>query len=224
MKFLDTCVVQMLADKRDSLRRTYKYRANEIRSSLKKEGGEFAVPMAALGEAIIKIRDKNGIRSEEPLLELHRLLSAEVLKPYYIRNAYDTYQMARDIVRGTDDARDNISPMDALIVASAIAEPMCSTLVTSDKSLISNDTISRISLDYREEKGYAVLNITDLPSIIHRRLCLDRNKREHAELSVPSSSPRPPSAPGTRDMRRSSTHRPPWTPPRPPPARRPHRP
>ena len=168
LMFLDTCVLQMFADSRDILRKRYSIRTGSIDSSLRKNRGALVAPMAAFGEVICKIRDKNGGRSVETLVELNRLLDRCIIVPFYIKNGYDTFGVAKKMTERNPDERDNISPMDAFIIASAITEPRCRTLLTSDSTLTFNPRLSEIANDYREQHGYDPFSIRNVDEILKK--------------------------------------------------------
>lgn len=126
------------------------------------------IPVSALGEVISKIRDKKRDRAPEALLEIIRLLDADVVAPLYIRNGYDTYNLAKEMSNTVRDRRDFISPMDALIVASAVTEPMCSAFLTSDKTLISDEDLPLIANDYREQHGFGRFTIRGVAGLFKK--------------------------------------------------------
>ena len=165
---LDTCVMQMFADSRDALRSRYGIRAGNIESSLRRNHERFMIPVAALGEVISKIRDKKRDRAPEALTEIIRLLDADVVAPLYIRNGYDTYNLAKEMSSSVRDGRDYISPMDALIIASAVTEPVCSAFVTSDKTLASDSKVFLIANEYREQYGYNQFKVKDIDEILKK--------------------------------------------------------
>ena len=150
------------------MRKQHSIRTNKIESYLGRNHGIIGIPMAAFGEAICKVRDKRKDGSLEVFSELIRLLDAGVITPFYIKDGYNTYDVARKVAEPGWDARDNISPMDALIVASAIAEPSCTLLVTSDQTLTFNSKVSRIAREYREQRGYSPFKIKDVDVILKR--------------------------------------------------------
>ena len=158
----------MFADFKGSARRDYGIRMNGIENSLIKNHGLLGIPMPALGEAICKIRDKCKDRASDVLLEMNRLMDKGIITPYYIQNAQETYGLASRVSIETEDDRDQISPMDALIVAAAAVDPKCSVLYTTDSTILTDVTLSEMIDGWREDKGYKNLAIQDISGIIKK--------------------------------------------------------
>ena len=78
--------------------------------------------MPAFGEAICKIRDKSKGNAENAMLEMNRLMDVGFLAVRYLSNPYEIYGLARELSRSVNDQRDAVSPMDALILASATVD------------------------------------------------------------------------------------------------------
>ena len=156
----------MFSNHRDPLRKYYKIRGNKAEGSLIRNHPELKIPMPALGEVLCIIRDKCSDRSEDVIKEMNRLLDTGIVGTAYIHNANDLFSFANSITKETNDDRDQISPMDALIVATATTNPECSTLYTTDSVLLTNAGISDMIYDWRNNKNYDSLRIRDISEII----------------------------------------------------------
>ena len=65
-----------------------------------------------------------------------------------------------------DDSRDQISPMDALITGSAIADERCNTLYTTDDTLLMDlQAIDEIDL-YREQRGMTKFHVASIFDVL----------------------------------------------------------
>ena len=103
--------------KDDVLRDLFGINKGRIDSILKNK--TFCIPMVSLGEAFHQIRKKDPKCYSEPLNELNRLLDSGYLVTRYINDSTSTFSLAKEISAEVRDRRDQISPMDALIVSSA---------------------------------------------------------------------------------------------------------
>ena len=159
----------MFADSKDSLRKDYNLRGSKIDAMLKRHD-QLALPMPAFGETICKIRDKTGSNFQTVVSEIDRLIETNVVKTVYLQKASETYAIAKDLSVSMDDDRDQISPMDALIVASATTDPCCNIFYTTDSRLISDARVSEIIDEWREDRdGYERLSIRGISSILKAR-------------------------------------------------------
>ena len=167
LRYLDTCVLQMFIDQKDPLRYGYGIRYNsKIESSLiSRNRGTLCVPMPALGESICKVKDKCEGRESEIMTEHYRLLDS-VLHICYIRDAPDTFGLAKTLPKDVSDDRNRMSPMDALITATATVDPDYSVLYTTDSKLLSDARVSEIIDDWRSGRGYIPLSTRDVSDII----------------------------------------------------------
>ncbi len=159
--------MKMFIDRKDSARKDMGVRGNDIEKSLKKHN-QLAIPMPAFGETICKVMDKCGDDSEEVLSEMHRLIKRGVVIPCYIKpeDASDVFTIAKKLSTIICDDRDKISPMDALIAASATADTRCSTFYTMDSTLLSVSEASEIIDKYRDEKEHSRLEICHIDAIL----------------------------------------------------------
>ncbi|MBO4552225.1 MAG: hypothetical protein J5673_03395 [Candidatus Methanomethylophilaceae archaeon] len=168
LRYLDTCVMQMFADHRDPLRKYYNIRSNEIESSLIRNHGTLCISMPSLGESFCKIKDKCKGYELEIMEEINRLLDKTICVRY-IRDAQETFGLAKRLSEDVDDDRNRVSPMDALIIATATVDPDCTTLYTTDSLLLSDARISEIINDWRENRGYRPMIIGEVYEIIKKR-------------------------------------------------------
>ena len=166
MSYIDTCILQVFSDRKDSLRKDYEIGSKKIDSLLKNKSECLCIPMPALGEAICMIRRKAKDRSIDVITELYRLIDADVLTVCYLNNAYDTFAIAKELSERVDDDRDWVSPMDAFIAASAVVDGNCTTLYTTDQNLISNYRVSDIIQRWRDKNDYPELQIRDIPDLL----------------------------------------------------------
>lgn len=163
MSYVDTCVVMMSVNKDDELRKKIGVGRGDIDSILR--NGSFCIPMVALGESLHMIRQKNPRDYEESLSELNRLLDKEFFETRFLKNPESTFTIARDLCSFSKDERDSISPMDAIIIASATTDGNCTSLYTSDTRLLSNGVVSEEVDDWRQSHGYgdmSIRNVTEL--------------------------------------------------------------
>ena len=160
--------MQMFADQKDRLRNHYNIRQNSgIEKSLKKTRPILMIPMPAIGEVFCKIREKSK-DSKGAILEMNRLFDDNIVSPAYLNDGEEIFALAKKISKIMDDDRDQISPMDALIAATAAVDKNCDYLYTTDNMLISNITILDVIKEWRSENGYSQLNITDITEIVRR--------------------------------------------------------
>ena len=157
----------MFIDQKDPLRYGYGIRySSKIESSLiSRNRGILCVPMPALGEVICKVKDKCDGRESEIMTELYRLLD-NTIHIRYIRDASDTFGLAKAFSKDVSDDRNRISPMDALITATATVDPDCSVLYTTDSILLSDARVSEIIDDWRCNNEYGSMSIRDVSDII----------------------------------------------------------
>lgn len=162
--------MKMFIDRKDSARKDNGIRGNDIEKSLKNHN-QLALPMSAFGETICKVMDKCGEDSESVLLEMHRLMKKNVVIPCYIKSEYasDVFTIAKNLSIIKCDDRDRISPMDALIAASATVDQRCTTFYTMDSTLLSVSEASEIIDGYRDEKDYSHLDICHIDTILRIR-------------------------------------------------------
>ena len=155
----------MFIDKRDQLRNE-KIGRKPIEAMLKSSAKRVAVPMPALGEAIHKVREKAKDRSREVFEELNRLLDNGIIEVRFVRNANATFHIAQELSKDTMDDRDSISPMDALIAASAATDPQCKLFIPNDSRLLLDGNVSEILNNWRSENRLTGLQINDDSKII----------------------------------------------------------
>ena len=159
----------MFADQKDILRNQYGIRLNnEIEKSLKKAHPFLMIPMPAVGEVFCKIRDKRK-DSQEAILEMNRLFDSKVVSPAYLKDGEEVFALAKEISKKMDDDRDQISPMDALIAAAATVDKNCVYLYTTDNTLMSDITILDTINEWRSERKYPQLKITEITNILVKR-------------------------------------------------------
>lgn len=156
----------LFIDEGDVLRNAANIRRGKIDHILGRNK-RFCIPMVALGETIHMVRSKHpGKDNYGPILEeLHRLLDSGFLEVRFINDPEATFRMAREISTMYQDSRDRISPMDALIVASAATDQGCVSLYTADSQLISNSNLSGRIYDWRSDAGYNQMNIESVSNL-----------------------------------------------------------
>ena len=154
----------MFIDTKDPLR-PEGTRWKKIENVLKKNVKQIAVPMPAFGEAFCKIRDKAEGRIHDVREELDRLINANYIKIRYLRNGTDLFNIAAKLSKKNNDDRNNVSPMDALILASALTEPECTTFVTTDTTLLMNSDILELVEEWRSNNNMHELKIVDVNAI-----------------------------------------------------------
>lgn len=123
-------------------------------------------PMAAFGEAICKVRDTCRDDIMQTMTEMNRLMDEGFFNVMYISNPSAVFRIAKDLSAGRKDGRDEISPMDALILASAVCEKDCDTFYTSDIKLLRDTNVQEIVCNERMDLGYEPLNIREVVEIL----------------------------------------------------------
>lgn len=139
-------------DRKDGYSKKTGMGSKAAESMLKRSHPIFGVPMPAFGEAICKTREK-GRGSEEMFCEMSRLMDMGFIVPMYIRNPEDTYGLARTMCTSRDDDRALISSMDGLILATAAANPECTSFYTTDSKLLKDPELHSLLGDYRVSIG-----------------------------------------------------------------------
>ena len=156
----------LFIDERDVLRRDANMKRGKIDQILGKNK-RFCIPMAALGEAVHMVRKKHpGKDKYGPILEeLNRLLDSGYLEVRFISDPEATFSLAREISTMYQDPRDRISPMDALIVASAATDQDCVSFYTADSQLISNSNLTGLIYQSRSDAGYNQMKIGSVSNL-----------------------------------------------------------
>ncbi len=154
----------MFINKNDSLRRVYDINRKPADVLFGKH--KFALPMPAMGELICKTRDKHPDDYKDSLDEMCRLIDRGFLDVRFISNATDVYGMAKDLVREPQDSRDRISPMDALILATAVTDQDCESFYTTDSKLIYDARVHEITNDYRDSLGFKKMRVADISDLL----------------------------------------------------------
>ena len=156
----------MFVNRDDSLRKDFdigsKYAENCVRKNIR----SLCVPMPAFGEAICKIRDKSKENAEDSMLEMNRLMDAGFLTVRYLSNPYEIYGLARELSKGVNDPRDAVSPMDALIIASATVDQDCRSFYTTDAKLFTECRVKDTVSEWRENLGFDTMAILQLSKIL----------------------------------------------------------
>lgn len=155
----------MLINRNDGLRESLNLGPRSAEYIFRRNHPDFGVPMPAFGEAICKVREK-GNRSEELLIEMNRLMNASFVKPRYITDPDTVYRLARELCAEKKDGRDAISPMDGLILATAMADPECRFFYTSDTKLSYNSDVLNLVSDFRSEAGSPPLAIHQIKKAV----------------------------------------------------------
>ena len=166
MKFIDTCGVMLFINRDDALRRHYNLGKKEAESCVAKNEKQFCIPMPALGEAVYKVHEKCGNHADDVLKELNRLIRNDFLTIRFINNPSKTFQIARQLSSEMNDDRDSISPMDALILATAITEQDCVALYTTYTKLILDTRVKDIISDSRDDLGFQPMRVCDIDDIL----------------------------------------------------------
>lgn len=166
MKFIDTCGVLLFINKDDMLRRHYNLGNKQAESCVAKSEKQFCIPMPALGEAVYKVHEKCRNDADDVLGELNRLIQKDFLTVRFINNPSKTFQIARQLSSEMNDDRDSISPMDALILATAITEQDCVALYTTDTKLILDTRVKDIISDSRDDLGFQPMRVCDIYDIL----------------------------------------------------------
>ncbi len=165
MIYIDTCVLMLFIDTKDPLR-PEGTRWKKIEKVLKKNVKQIAVPMPAFGEAFCKIRDKAGERISEVREEMDRLIKDHYIEIRYLKEGSDLFGIAASLSKKDNDDRNNVSPMDALILASALVDKECTTFITTDTTLLMNSEILEIANNWRNENNLPDIKIADLNTIL----------------------------------------------------------
>lgn len=158
----------LLLNPDDHLRRQFDL-GNKPAENIVKKNNNFVIPIPALGEAVHKIREKRPKSFQDDMSELDRLIRIGFLTINFIQNPTDTYCWAKKLSSMEDDDRNIISPMDALITATAITDPNSSTLYTMDNILLTNYNITDKINDWREERNMGSLSIQSFISITNNK-------------------------------------------------------
>ena len=168
MKFIDTCGVMLFINQRDMLRRVYDLGIKPAESCVGRNEKQFCVPMPALGEAVYKVHEKCGDDAGDILRELNRLMKDGFLRVRFINNPSKTFQIARQLSSEMDDDRGSISPMDALILATAITEQDCVAFYTTDTRLIADTRVRDIISESREDLEFQEMRVCDIDDVLRR--------------------------------------------------------
>ena len=158
----------MFVNKDDSLRKALDIGTKAAENCVRKNIRSLCVPMPAFGEAICKIRDKTKEKAKDGLLEMNRLMDSGFLSVRYLGNSYQVYGLARELSKDVNDPRDAVSPMDALIIASATADQDCRTFYTTDVKLFTECRVSDTVSEWRENMGFEPMAISQLSRILNR--------------------------------------------------------
>lgn len=154
----------MFVNKNDSLRKVYDISKKPADVLFGKH--KFALPMPAMGELICKTREKQPDHYRDSLDEMCRLIDNEFLNARFLSNATDVYGMAKDLVREPRDSRDRISPMDALILATAVTDQDCESFYTTDSKLIYDARVHEIINEYRDSLGFKKMHVADISDLL----------------------------------------------------------
>jgi len=98
----------------------------------------YKAPIPAIGEAYLVLNKKKR-DTEAPLSVLNGLVKDGIIELVGLDTERDVFQYANDIMEefnSDQDYRDNITPMDALIVSDALMDPECVRMYTSDTKLL----------------------------------------------------------------------------------------
>lgn len=154
----------MFVNKRDTLRKAYGIERKNVESLFRNQ--RFALPMPAMGELLYKIREKQPDDYRDSIDNLFKLVDSGFIEVRFISNASKVYDMAKKIVEMKCDSRDRISPMDALIFSTAVADQDCMAFYTADVKLISASQTHGLVDEFREELGYEPMNVADISDIM----------------------------------------------------------
>ena len=154
----------MFVNKKDSLRKAYGIKGKPIESLFRSQ--KFALPMPAMGEMLYKIREKQPNDYRDSIDVLFKLVDSGFIEVRFISNASEVYNLAKKIVEEKGDSRDQISPMDALILATAVADQNCETFYTADAKLITASQTHGLVEKFREELGYEPMDVSDISDLI----------------------------------------------------------
>lgn len=152
-------------DRNDGYRKKTGMGTKAAESMLRRSHPVFGVPMPAFGEAICKTMEK-GRESDEMFGEMGRLMESGFIVPMYIKNAEDTYGLAKRICSSEDDDRAAISPMDGLILATAAANPDCTLFYTSDSKLLMNPGLNAMLDEYCVSIGAEPICIGSIRNLV----------------------------------------------------------
>ncbi len=122
--------------------------------------------MPAMGELLCKIREKRPGDYRDSVDELFKLIDSGFIDVRYISNADDVFGMAKAIVSKRCDPRDRISPMDALIIATAAANQDCEVFYSADSKLIADVDTHNIVNDCRKGLGFDSMRVNDISDIL----------------------------------------------------------
>lgn len=148
------------------LRPHYNLGNKPAESCVAKTEKQFYIPMPALGEVVYKVHEKCGTDADEVLKELNNLMRKDFLKVRFINNPSNTFQIARQLSSEMSDDRDSISPMDALILATAITEQDCTRFYTTDRKLILDTRVGEVISSSRDELGFQPMYVCDMGDIL----------------------------------------------------------
>lgn len=167
LSYIDTCCLMMFVNRGDSLRRDFNLGSKSAENCVKKNITSLCVPMPAFGEAICKIRDKSKGNAEDAMLEMNRLMDTGFLAVRYLSNPYEIYGLARELSRSVNDQRDAVSPMDALILASATVDQDCRLFYTTDVKLYAGCKVLDTVSEWCESMGFDKMNVKQLSRILN---------------------------------------------------------
>ena len=157
----------MLLDPNDNLRRIFNLGTKTAEKILRKNVS-FVIPAPALGEAVMKVRDKRPDKFLDDMAELDRLLKTGLLNLSYIHNPTGVYYWAKRLSEMDNDDRDTISPMDALIAGTAIADPDSTTFYTVD-SLLTNSSMWDDVAEWRNDRGMRKISVSGIEDVIRTK-------------------------------------------------------
>lgn len=143
----------MFIDEKDKLRKKYNVGIKSPEACIARNHGQLCIPVPALGEVYFKQYEKDREQSESAFKKLNQLIDKDVFKVRFIDEDGTAFEIAKKMMSKScsdPDGRNALSPMDALILSVAIADPDSSVFYTDDQKLISNPHVYNIIEEYRD--------------------------------------------------------------------------
>ena len=155
----------MLIDKKDQLRTAMGISSGKPAEAIvKRNHPQFCIPMPAIGESVLKLRQKNHDNFIELMREFDRLLNSGFFVEKYLSE--EAFSLASILSKVFTDDRDRMTPMDSLILACAVVDQECDAFYTKDSTLLASPDVSSIASDYRTNHNMSDLRIDDFENIL----------------------------------------------------------
>lgn len=146
---LDSCILRGLMDSEDKRER----RSEAIHLLNSSPGERFRISILAVGEVMGLMGERrSATQCAEAAVELHRLLQCGKIDLYGIGKGTEVLDLATQLMSSDHFLR----AADAMLLAAAFEDPLCSTFATSDRGILRNPVIWAIA----ESRKVRILDVT----------------------------------------------------------------